>query len=351
MPIPVFYVPFLHPDREKTCIPGTVACFSAGLPLRPTQQDDGGTAERQALEQAYQLKELVRKSLPLCPEEARNCLVDMLRMGEEYAAGGLLKELAAAHQMQAKIGRRAPRPGEREALARFAETGESGQGVSITDWSAHSTEAAATLASETEIKRELENCQKVLLLAHSLEERQKELSELEQRYATLEDALRIIFKADDTDTMLADKEPGYSPYSGKHSDAPHSAGQAAQNSSDSTQPLAWRVFVDAVLPFLPAGAVLFTDDATMALDMRDSGMLQPIPEDKAQICFKWPSDLVSGLLYASLPAWRLVGRSGPPPERPWLKREVEVLVARPRMGWTSAIPSVLKSSEFQGRGE
>jgi len=102
---------------------------------------------------------------------------------------------------------------------------------------------------------------------------------------------------------------------------------------DDTLSVPWRVLVDAALPFLPEQAVLFTADEVMATDLRESGMLQPFPEDRADVCAAWPQELASGLLFACLPAWRLVGRHSLPENRPWLEREVEVVVARPKGGW------------------
>jgi len=88
-----------------------------------------------------------------------------------------------------------------------------------------------------------------------------------------------------------------------------------------------------MLPFLPEKAVMFTADPGMAHDLREAGMLQPFPEDLYAFCVDWPQPLVTGMLYACLPAWRLVGRKGPLPERPWLNRDIEILVARPATGW------------------
>ncbi|MDR0339341.1 MAG: hypothetical protein LBH65_03590, partial [Desulfovibrio sp.] len=101
-------------------------------------------------------------------------------------------------------------------------------------------------------------------------------------------------------------------------------------------PVAWRTALEAMLPFLPDRALLFTNDERMTLDLRDNGMLRPFPEDRAARLAGWPVELTSGLLYAQLPAYRLVGRKSPPPERPWLSREIEVLAARPMGGWANA---------------
>jgi hypothetical protein len=71
----------------------------------------------------------------------------------------------------------------------------------------------------------------------------------------------------------------------------------------------------------------------MALDLRDAGMLRPLPEDLAARCPGWPEAALSGLLLAEVPAWRLLGRRSIPRDRPWLARTLEVLAARPAGGW------------------
>lgn len=71
----------------------------------------------------------------------------------------------------------------------------------------------------------------------------------------------------------------------------------------------------------------------MSGDLLRAGMLQPFPADRAFACDGWPRKLVDGLLFAAVPAWRLVGRKTASDARPWLQRELEVIVARPQGGW------------------
>lgn len=318
MPTPVFYVPGLSPHAGKRALPPDLAFFPTGL-SSPSERGERNACS----DAARQTEQLVSQTLPLSSNEAKAALNEMLRMGEEFSAGGLLKELAAQHHLSSLADRRQGRPGETADLAFFASTGEvpdRGEPSAMRDWG--SVYGDQNVVSPQDVRRELENCQKVLLLAQSLEQREKELAELEKRYEDLAASLQGL--------LGEGQEEG---------EAVFALGGAAKREEDLAEradgALSWRAVVDAALPFLPGGAVLFTDDERMALDMRDAGMLQPFPEDKAALCSGWPQDLTAGLLHAQIPAWRLVGRRGALLARPWLKREVEVLVARPAGGWAA----------------
>jgi hypothetical protein len=316
MSVPVFYAPSLHPDCQDFPLPEQVAFFPVGLPGDPRQHPDAAlTHDVLTAEQA------VRESLPLAPAEARSALAEMLRLGEEYAAGGLLRELAAHRLLHADENFLSGRDGEFDDLEHFAATGELPErqdGVRVVNWSEAASKAVATPES---IRRATVDCQKTLLLAYSLEERFRELAGLEERYQSMERSLLAsLGEGDDSEVeaALGLREQG----------------GAEESLYDGGSSLSWRVVVDAALPFLPQKGVLFTADTRMALDLRELGMLQPFPEDRAFVCDGWPLDIVTGLLYAALPGWRLVGRKRPLPERPWLDQEVEVFVARPKGGWS-----------------
>lgn len=335
MPMFVFNVPGLSPGPDRKELPPQLAYFPAGLPCPPSGDGDTPVAKNALRAKAREAEQRVGESLPLKPGDARAALDDMLRMGEEFSIGGLLKELAAHHHLLNIKDKWRGRPGEMADIAHFAKTGEpparSG-GVSVADWSAYSSDAGTATAAD--IRREMENCQKVLLLARSLEQREQELAELEQRYALLEASLHGLLREGQADDHSPEITVPSAP------DKPDEPGEPNEPEQRAPFPeggsLSWRAVVDAALPFLPDNAILFTNDNNMALDMRDSGMLQPLPEDKAALCAGWPAELLAGLMHACLPAWRLVGRRGSSPARPWLDREVEVLVARPRDGWAAS---------------
>ncbi len=305
----VFYVPRLRPERNKAQIPSQVAFFPVGL--MPREGDE-------TLRPTDALEEEIRTKMPLDPAQARATLEEMLRMGEEYAAGGLLRQLAA---QQVAVGQEhgwSGKPGERAALERFAATGaiegpaeQETMLPRVFDWDTGDAKA---------IRQALVDCQKTLLLAYTLEERAEELADLERRCGDMELALRA---------SLGEGDP-------RPAAARESSLADGNEAAASSVALPWRFVVDAVLPFLPEGGVLFTMDPDMTADMRAAGILQPLPEDKVLLCAQWPEDLIAGLLFASIPAWRLVGRKGPLSERPWLKSQVEILAARPACGWSGS---------------
>jgi hypothetical protein len=322
MLIPVFYVPSLHQDRVPIPVPEQAAFFPCGLPGACARPEGAAIpAETRLAEQA------VLAALPLGPAEAKAALADMLRLGEEYAAGGLLKELAAHQLLQLHEDPWSGKPGELADLERFAADGERAEQpdkVTVVDWS--DATGKAPVASPESIRKVMLDCQKTLLLAWSLEERARELEGLERRYQAVErELMRSLGEGDEAEALL--REAGE-----------HTAEEAAlEESGPGESGLSWRVMVDVALPFLPEKGVLFTADTQMALDMRGLGMLQPLPEDRAAVCKGWPVDFIAGLLYAELPGWRLVGRKRPLPERPWLDRDIEVFVARPRGGWSQGM--------------
>ena len=304
----VFYVPALHREAAGNAVPEDVAFFPSGLP----ESDSGGTGSAFALA----AQSAVAKALPVAPHEARALLGDMLRMGEEYFPKGLLRQLGVTWMQEAQ-GRQVIGAGEAADIEAFAATGglDEAGGVTVPDWGGGRPVSPAERTAS--VRDALVDCQKVLLLTHALEERVAEVLSLEKRFAEAESALSAALGESGGGNALFEEE-----------DTEEEAVAA-----DDSLAVPWRVVVDAVLPFLPERAVLFTADERMAHDLRESGMLQPFPEDRAAICAAWPHDLVSGLLFACLPAWRLVGRRDVPADRPWLDRDVEVVVARPAGGW------------------
>ena len=315
MTFPVYYMPTLHPERLPIDLPPHVVFFPVGLEKPSVDGKRELSPGSSASMQDSVATQASTDALPLSPVEARLVLEEMLRMGEEYAAAGMLKELAA-HQFMSLQQKDRGRPGEFDALSRFVESdgAAEAQQAHVTDWSAASREA--NLASSAAIRQALVDCQKTLLLAYSLEERAGELDALEKRHKSVEKAL--LASLGDGDGPPATPEPDDT-----------DIGAVLESE------LPWRLMVDAAIPFLPEQAILFTADPAMTSDLREAGMLQPLPEDRLAYCRDWPPSLVAGLLHAEVPAWRLVGRRGPLPERPWLKREIEVLVARPVNGWAS----------------
>lgn len=336
----IFYVPALHRLAAPDDLPPQAAFFPASLPAsRPGQaaeeqpQTMTGQAsgeerpDRQggpdkAEEERRRAESLAALMLPLDFAEAGAMLADMLRQGEEHAAGGALKQMAA---LGAAYGHDLSLRAEMADLARFvgtgADGGDAGGGPGL--------EAASGDQLAEKRRRALVDCQKVLLLAHYLEERALEIAALGARAMAAEAALLSALGDDGAELS---EEP-FADVSETAGNGPASACQAT--SFALSFGASWQSVVDAVLPFLPEEAVLLTCDPNMIGDLREAGLLLPLPAERAPFALAGPWPPKRELWHASLPAWRLVGRRGPLAERPWLERVLEIYAALP-------VPDALK---------
>lgn len=288
---PLFYLPALHRRSAPDWLPEAVLFFPPGLP---------GAGEAEPGMTAHEALRAAREALPFKDRDALALLDEMLGLGDACADGGFLRQLYANRECMEGRAKWQGAPGEFADLAAFAATGaapQPGAQKSADDGGALSPAVA----------RALTDCQKVLLLVWWREEKLLELAGLEQRFLAAESALNA--------ALAEDEEP-----------AP-ARDESAAGPEDSGIP--WRVVLDAAAPFLPENAAFFSADASVARDLRDSGALRALPEDGAALFSGWPVEHGSGLLYARLPVWRLVGRKGPLDERPWLAREVEIYVTAP----------------------
>lgn len=313
----LFYLPSLHREIVPAGVPGDVLFFPSGLPEKKAAVADGSEAPLQS-----EILAAVKNALPLKENEAFSLLGEMLGMGDVGAGAGFLRQLHASHAGTAGRFKEEGAPGEFADLAFFSATGNvpdktppPSPVAGFRQWSAGVRRQDGLPPA---VRQALADCQKVLLLVWWREKKLLEVVGLEQRFLAAEKALSAAL----ADGAATGPEPSAA--------APEDSG------------VPWRAVMDAALPFLPDEAAVFTADEAMALDLRDAGMLGPLPEDSAGMLPGWPQELVSGLLHAELPAWRLVGRRGPLDERPWLERTVEVFVARPRRGWAGGgkIPKV-----------
>lgn len=323
MECPLFYLPSLHRALAPAHVPATVVFFPSGLAREGTRE---GTEDGDEDPATAAVRDAVKKTLPFKKKEASVILGEMLGVGEAYAGSGFLRQLYANHAFMEGQFKWEGAPGEFADLDVFAATGKApaamGQQPAVTAqtpaamdrtsvvrrWDAAAQEQAGMLPA---VRRALAECQKVLLLAWWREEKLVELAGLERRFHAAEHALNAALADGDGETAAQEQGP-------------------VSASEDAGVP--WRVMLDAALPFLPEGGAVFTADETMARDLLDAGMLRPLPGDSASLFASWPPELVAGLLYAELPAWRLVGRRECPAERPWLDRETAVFVSRPRNG-------------------
>ncbi len=288
----IFCVPYLHGASIPQLPPG-VTVFPVGLPSSAA----GGKLDKDPARSA------VLAAFPLAPREAAAALEDLTRLGDELASGGILLQTAAGNAAGGG-GVSGYRAGERAALDVFAATGDIPEGVP--DWDAKACPDPRAIA------RARVECQKTLLLAWQLEGRNLEIRTLEQGLSLSNASLRAALGEGD----------GGDPAQGDAA-APEGDGEA----------LPWRLVLEAMMPFVPGDCRLLAADAAMTFDLMEAGLLEPLPEDRAALCAGWPGEFVSGLLWAGLPVWKLTGKRGEDPARPWLSRRVEIFAVRPAGGW------------------
>ena len=296
----IFYFPRLHLEFAPAWARGRVIGVPCGLP-----EVSGAPAPGTAASEA---QEAARRALPLSPAESRAVLEELLRLGEEHALTGILRQVSALRL--ADDARRGERAGENAALDAFAATGRAG---APTGGSSPGGGKSPAFSPEQQVL----DSQKLLLLAYSLEERILELERLESRVSLAEDSLYAALGEADAEDLR------------------ELAGQAEASFDDDAAspevPVSWRLITEAMFPFLPAGAVLFTADADAVQELREEGLLRPLSGDTAGCLPGWPEERLAGLLYARLPAWRLAGRRSCLADHPWLDREYDVLAADPEV--------------------
>lgn len=306
----VWYAPLLHPECVPAPLRDRVTCLPCGLP------EPCGTRTGQAGAGA---REAVRRLLPLGPAESRAALEELLRLGEEHASSGILGQVSVLRIME-----QAPREaasGETADIEAFAVSGRVSPASVGKGAPGRDKEEKQAAADDVLLWRARVDSQRILLLAYALEERMLEAARLESRFFRAEEMLRTALGEGDVGDALEFERR----------DGPQSGDEAAALAF----PVSWRLVVEAMLPFLPDRAVLFTTDAAMIGDLFAAELLRPLPEDRAGLVHGWPEQWAAGLLYARMPARRLLGGRDCSAQRPWLDNEYEVLAA-PSAGVFSA---------------
>ena len=304
----IFYIPRLHPEFVPEDLRARVFFVPSGLAMPSAVCPGGQTVAAEGDDP----RETVRRALPFGPAESRAVLEEILRLGMEHASDGLLGQLAALQRPDPRA--REDRAEESAALEAFASSGR--LPASTARKAAGQAEEGASPGKMTQ-RQILADCQKLLLLAHALEEDILDSARLEGLLTRAEESLYAALGEGDADDLQGFmQQPGL-----------------ADGDTVGTPPVpvAWRLMAEAVFPFLPDNALLLTADSEMTQDLDDAGLLSPFPEDRANILLPdWPRELASTVAWARLPAWRLTGRRSCPPDRPWLGREHDLLVAQAR---------------------
>lgn len=278
----VIYVPTMHSSLAPRGLPEDLLFVCPGLP---------------GSESAF-----VPQGLPFGPREASAVLAETLALGAAFDSGGDLRLRAGLGWLEREEKRKEEMRAENAALEEFARSGEAPDG---NEW----TRAAAgfDLAGPGR-DDQFKNAQKALLLAWEHERNILAVRELEGKIAAGERRL------------AAALGEGAAP-----------AGDGPAPNPPPVRPeYSWRIVLDALSAFLPDGAALFTAFGPMIEDLRGQGMLEPLPENLGEALTGWPDELVSGLLTAELPMWRLLGYAALPADRPWLGA-ARTMFAAPRL--------------------
>lgn len=282
----IIYVPSLHSSLAPKGLPEDLLFMFPGL----------GTAPSSTLGKEY----FTPDGLPLSPREATGVLAEMITLGTSFDKSGDLKLVAGQGWLEREEKRKENLRGENAALESFARDG------SVTGGNEWTRAAAAGSLSAMSQAEQFISAQKALLLAWEHEENIASMRELEAKIAASEK--RLASSLGDGTQKAAD-EPGLPPIRPEYS---------------------WRIVLDAMSAFLPDGAMLFTAFGPMLDDLRTQGMLEPVPGNLAEELPDWPQDLVSSLLTAKAPMWRILGYAALPADRPWLGASCELLAA-PRL--------------------
>lgn len=277
----IIYVPTLHSSLAPQGLPEDLLFMFPGLDASP---DGCFTPE----------------GLPFSPREARQILTEMLALGLGFDSYGDLKLMAGQGWLESEEKRKEKLRGENAALEEFAKSGSVASG---NEWT---RAASAGDLSGTSQAEQFMNAQKALLLAWEHEESIVSMRELESKIA--EGESRLLGSLGDGTQKVA----------------------PVQNFPPARPEYSWRIVLDAMSAFLPNGATLFTAFGPMIDDLRSQGMLEPMPGNLAEELPDWPEELVSSLLTASAPMWRILGYASLPADRPWLGAVCELLAA-PRL--------------------
>lgn len=271
----MIHIPGLQPELACSSLPSTVRFVSPGLP-----KTDAAPF-------------WVSGELPFSSTEARACLNEMITLGEQFRNTRDLVTLA----LQPSGGEQRKDASFREEmkdLDAFEATGESGQRVDEDSVEREKCIVDSAIAA-----------QKTLILAWNLESRVHELKALQSSFAHVAESFRNVLGVDDEDIS---ELPGVS----------NVVAELSGGAGDVTG-MSWRTVVDAVLRFAPADAVFITCDTRLVSALRE---LTDVVAPDGDL----PQDIPGATGMCRIAAWSLLGHSRVPEKRPWLDRELRILL-------------------------
>lgn len=284
----ILNIPGLMPPSsasEDFCLPESVRFVSPGLP-----DTDGD-------------RFFVSGELPFAPRVAAACLGELLSMGETVSSPRELVTLAVNTRLQAGLSGKASSShnvGKDECndIDAFAASGAyesmKGQRADIDD-----AQALARASAEA--------AQKVLILAWSLEERMRELAALSQNFSDINSLFDDAVGVDERGDF-----PGLDDIRGGFPDL-----------GDVQGTVPWRKVFEAVVRFAPVEAAFVTCDAEMVAAITETGKASALDADTAKR-LGWTGK--TDVAVCTLPAWQVTGHSRVPEDKPWLERDVSLIV-------------------------
>jgi len=266
--------PQMHPDLTDLDLPGQVLFFDPGF----TQETDPEKYFRPG-------------NLPLDPKTAQRYYRDFLDFGTRFKDPTEMAYFAAGnlHDFYRDTGM-SIRSDLREAMA---------GGKKADDLADVLTKAQVTL-----------------ILAYALEERVKELLNLEsgisEAWDKFEDSLGL-----DEESVEMQGEQFY--FAGKTMGLPPGVMQEFG--------LPWKQVLEAMLVFLPKNAGLVTTGSEIRAALEDSGLsFVEMPSTRYGELFGLGGVKMKRVLFAEAPAWRFLTQKKPPEGQPWLLFEKELFV-------------------------
>lgn len=265
-------------------------------------------------------------TLPVTGAEARGLQRELIAMGERFGSVRDVAFFALSAETEDVMRKRQQ---DEEAALRAFIAQEKAENAG----SDPAAKSQAQVRSEM-LKNPLLEAQKVLLLARNLAEKAQELTSLQQNY---EDVLNRMGKSlgIEVDAARNDIEENDISVSDVLKEFPglENVPDMLAGSGNDVLALSWRVLLDALVAFLPENAVLLTDDADLRAKLMENGDAVLLSDaEVAELCPEWAQDAnavaqMSSLYSVSAPAWKILGHSAVPAERPWQSRVVRIVFA------------------------
>ncbi len=271
----VLYLPTLHANLVTISLPEVIKCIPCGMELSENILP-------------YYDKN-VYEQLPFTGKAAHKIVNEMIALGETLPA--TLYSWHPNVDQQNHID-------ENNALRAFANTGNA---------EATPSKPLNDILVEAKIA-----AQKVLLLGWKLEEQASEIAVLETQvlkaHLSLQESLQYSCSSDDMPEEAEITKPFL--FAREHEK------QYLPTSS------AWKQIFAAALVFAPQNTVFVSGDGLMHAELVDAGLVEPITEKELHEYSFLAEVSDAQWLFATVPAWKLLGYSHEPVNLPWFCKNV-----------------------------